>query len=110
MCCGIISLNLLILVQVWFKADLRIDDHPGLKLVETAFQALPVFCFDANLYTQLIRTPNGLEGNRSHHNPPAHLMPLAKVDKFRLNISSICCGCADVLQRQILTSGIGSWG
>lgn len=49
-------------MQLWFKADLRTDDHPGLRMAENAAQVLPVFCFDPSLYTQLLRTSNGLEG------------------------------------------------
>ena len=52
----------LVAEQVWFKQDLRTDDHPGLKLADDAASVLPVFCFDPALYTQLLRTPNGLQG------------------------------------------------
>ena len=49
-------------MQVWFKSDLRVDDHPGLHLASKAARVLPVFCFDPKLHTHLLRTPNGLEG------------------------------------------------
>ena len=55
--------------QVWFKSDLRVDDHPGLHLASKAASILPVFCFDPKLHTHLLRTPNGLEGK------PAALLP-----------------------------------
>jgi len=48
--------------QVWLKSDLRVDDHPGLHLASKAERVVPVFCFDPRLHTQLLRTPNGLEG------------------------------------------------
>lgn len=49
-------------VQVWFKSDLRLDDHPGLHLAKDAASLLPVFCFDPELYLHLLRTPTGLKG------------------------------------------------
>ena len=56
--------------QVWFKHDLRTDDHPGLLSAAAAAAPLvPCFCFDERLYGQLLRTPLGFEGE--HINVPA---------------------------------------
>ena len=49
-------------MQVWFKSDLRVDDHPGLLRASSAKKALPIFCFDPSLYRSLLRTPNGMQG------------------------------------------------
>ncbi len=49
--------------QVWFKQDLRLDDHPGLAQAAAAGAPLaPLFCFDPALYAHLLRAPHGLEG------------------------------------------------
>jgi hypothetical protein len=49
--------------QVWFKQDLRLDDHPGLAQAAGAGAPLaPLFCFDPALYAHLLRAPHGLEG------------------------------------------------
>jgi len=49
--------------QVWFKQDLRLDDHPGLVQAAAAGAPLvPLFCFDPALYAHLLRAPHGLEG------------------------------------------------
>ena len=63
-------------MQVWFKSDLRVDDHPGLHLASKAARVLPVFCFDPKLHTHLLRTPNGLEGKHTALLPlPAKFTP-----------------------------------
>jgi pimeloyl-ACP methyl ester carboxylesterase len=58
-------------VLVWFKHDLRTDDHPGLAAVERALRAdpqlqgrrvaavVPVFTLDPSLYSHLALTPDG---------------------------------------------------
>ncbi|KAK9810106.1 hypothetical protein WJX72_004967 [[Myrmecia] bisecta] len=49
-------------ILVWYKHDLRVDDHPGLHMALQAKRPIvPVFCFDAALYSQLLRTPAGLQ-------------------------------------------------
>ena len=53
------------LAQVWFKHDLRTDDHPGLADAAAAAPAAPLvpcYCFDERLYGHLLRTPLGFEG------------------------------------------------
>ncbi|KAL3153511.1 hypothetical protein ABBQ38_011843 [Trebouxia sp. C0009 RCD-2024] len=48
---------------VWFKHDLRLDDHPGLQEAVTAGTSLvPVFCFDPSQLGHLLRASRGLEG------------------------------------------------
>lgn len=43
---------------LWFKHDLRLDDHPGLHAaLKAAKTVIPVFCFDPRRYEQLIRSP-----------------------------------------------------
>lgn len=50
-------------VQVWFKQDLRLDDHPGLdQALASGASVVPLFCFDPALYSHLLRAPHGLEG------------------------------------------------
>jgi hypothetical protein len=50
-------------VQVWFKHDLRTDDHPGLlSAAAAAAPVAPCYCFDERLYGHLLRTPLGFEG------------------------------------------------
>ena len=52
-------------LQVWFKQDLRLDDHPGLAQALAADAPLaPLFCFDPALYGHLLHAPFGLEGAR----------------------------------------------
>ncbi|KAL0021846.1 hypothetical protein WJX77_007187 [Trebouxia sp. C0004] len=46
---------------VWFKHDLRLDDHPGLEQATLA-NVVPVFCFDPKQLLHLLRTPHGLQG------------------------------------------------
>lgn len=49
--------------QVWLKHDLRLDDHPGfLAASQQASAVIPFFCIAPELYTHLLRTPNGVEG------------------------------------------------
>ena len=51
---------------MWFKHDLRTDDHPG--LADPAAAAAPVvacYCFDERLCGHLLRTPRGFEGVRA---------------------------------------------
>lgn len=53
-------------VQVWFKHDLRLDDHPGLTAaLEAGDPIIPFFCFDPAMYAHLVRLPCGVEG--AHH-------------------------------------------
>ena len=50
-------------LQIWFKHDLRLDDHPGLQKALTAGNdVIPVFCFDAAQLLHLLRVPHGLPG------------------------------------------------
>ena len=40
---------------VWFKRDLRLDDHPGLcNVVEQGNQVVPVFVFDSEIYSSVV--------------------------------------------------------
>jgi pimeloyl-ACP methyl ester carboxylesterase len=40
---------------VWFKRDLRLDDHPGLcNVVEQGNQVVPVFVFDPEIYSSVV--------------------------------------------------------
>ena len=49
--------------QVWYKHDLRTDDHPGLIAAAAAGgPVVPFYCFDARYCAQLLRTPYGIEG------------------------------------------------
>ena len=49
-------------LQLWFKHDLRIDDHPGLHHALSRQQGVvPLFCFDPG-HQNLLRTPHGIEG------------------------------------------------
>ena len=55
---------------LWYKHDLRLDDHPGwhqaLAVGQQAAAAsgpvVPVFCFDPARYAQLVLPPGGAEG------------------------------------------------
>ncbi|KAK9836731.1 hypothetical protein WJX74_006975 [Apatococcus lobatus] len=48
---------------VWFKHDLRLDDHPGLAAaLEAGDPIIPFFCFDPAMYAHLVRLPCGVEG------------------------------------------------
>lgn len=53
---------------VWYKHDLRLDDHPGwhqaLAAGQQAAAVVPVFCFDPARYAQLVLPPGGAEGAR----------------------------------------------
>ena len=49
--------------QVWLKHDLRLDDHPGIQqATQEASTVVPFFSIAPELYTHLLRTPNGVEG------------------------------------------------
>ena len=53
-------------LQLWFKHDLRIDDHPGLHYALSRQQGVvPLFCFDPG-HQNLLRTPHGIEGEVCH--------------------------------------------
>lgn len=53
-------------LQVWFKHDLRLDDHPGLHNAVAAGTALvPVYCFDPSQLLHLLRASHGSEGDRA---------------------------------------------
>lgn len=44
-------------VILWFKHDLRIDDHPGLhQALATSNTIIPVFCFDVKRYEQVVHS------------------------------------------------------
>ena len=44
-------------VIIWFKHDLRIDDHPGLhQALATSTSIIPVFCFDPRRYEQIVHS------------------------------------------------------
>lgn len=50
-------------VQIWFKHDLRVDDHPGLQTaLSSGKEIVPVFCFDPAQLLHLLRAPHGLQG------------------------------------------------
>lgn len=49
--------------MVWFKHDLRLDDHPGLQAaLELGAPLLPVYCFDPEQYAHLLQLPGGVAG------------------------------------------------
>ncbi len=51
------------ILQVWLKHDLRLDDHPGfVQAADSAQFVLPFFCLAPELYVHLLRTPNGIKG------------------------------------------------
>jgi deoxyribodipyrimidine photolyase len=58
----------LALLQVWFKHDLRLDDHPGLlAALEREKQhggggVILAFVLDPAYYPHLLATPSGVEG------------------------------------------------
>ena len=55
-------------LQVWYKHDLRTDDHPGLTAAATGGGPIvPFYCFDARYCAQLLRTPRGIEGASHMH-------------------------------------------
>lgn len=53
---------------LWYKRDLRLDDHPGWHQALAAGSApappsvVPVFCFDPARYAHLVLPPGGAEG------------------------------------------------
>ena len=54
------------MLQVWFKHDLRLDDHPGLQEAVTGGTSLvPVYCFDPSQLGHLLRASHGLEGDHA---------------------------------------------
>ena len=56
----------MIVLQVWFKHDLRLDDHPGLqKAVAADTSLVPVYCFDPSQLLHLLRASHGLEGDHN---------------------------------------------
>ena len=57
---SLIAINM----QVWIKNDLRLHDHPGLKIAETSSCVQPVYVLDAANITQKLREPNGVQGTR----------------------------------------------
>jgi DNA photolyase len=58
----------LALLQVWFKHDLRLDDHPGLVAAlerekqHSSGGVILAFVFDPAYYPHLLATPSGVEG------------------------------------------------
>ncbi len=54
---------------VWFKHDLRVDDHPGLAAAAEYEQVLPLFIFDPQICTGYQRHPElfySRKGKGSH--------------------------------------------
>lgn len=52
------------MLQVWFKHDLRMDDHPGLqKAVAAETSLVPVYCIDPSQLLHLRRASHGLQGD-----------------------------------------------
>ncbi len=50
-------------VIVWFKHDLRIDDHPGLhQALATSKTIIPFFCFDPRRYEQVVHSTSSAAG------------------------------------------------
>lgn len=48
---------------LWFKHDLRLDDHPGLQAaLQSGGPLLPVYCFDPAHYSSLLQMPDGIAG------------------------------------------------
>lgn len=48
---------------LWYKHDLRIDDHPGLhQALENGSNIIPIFCFDPAKYAGIAQTPSGAKG------------------------------------------------
>jgi deoxyribodipyrimidine photolyase len=59
-------------VQVWLKADLRVDDHEGLLQAAAAHSAvLPVYCLDVRRLHHLAFLPAGPESECVPTAPPA---------------------------------------
>jgi len=57
--------------QVWFKHDLRLDDHPGLAAALERHSrrgggVIATFVFDPHYYVHLLTTPGGIEGEACH--------------------------------------------
>ena len=53
--------------QVWYKHDLRLDDHPGLVSAARSSSAIvPLFCFDPVLHGDLLTVQQGLEGEAQY--------------------------------------------
>lgn len=49
-------------VVLWFKNDLRIDDHPGLlKAIQNYHQIIPFYSLDPDLIKGIVDVPGGLE-------------------------------------------------
>ena len=54
------------MLQVWFKHDLRLDDHPGLQSAVAAETSLvPVYCIEPSQLLHLLRASHGLEGDHA---------------------------------------------
>lgn len=53
-------------IIIWFKNDLRIEDHPGLlKAAGSGAPVVPLFVFDTDLYGSLAYLPGGAQGTIS---------------------------------------------
>lgn len=51
------------MLQIWFKHDLRLDDHPGLqKAVAAETNLVPVYCIDPSQLLHLLHASHGLDG------------------------------------------------
>ena len=51
---------------LWYKRDLRLDDHPGWhQALASGASIIPVFCFDPALYAPLVLPPGGAEGEQA---------------------------------------------
>ena len=48
--------------QVWYKHDLRVDDHPGLVQAAVDGSMVAAVVLDPSMYSHLLATPCGVEG------------------------------------------------
>jgi hypothetical protein len=79
-------------VQVWFKADLRTADHPGLlaavqRAAADGVSVIPFFCLDPQLYADLALTPKGPEGEAGGSSSRRDCASAARI------VVCICCSC-----------------
>ena len=85
---------------MWFKHDLRTDDHPGLAdAAAAAGTIVPCYCFDERLYGPLLRTPLGFEGAR-HSNPVPGLC-LLPTKLCKRERKGTCSRCIPLLHRAL---------
>ena len=68
LCCPEYVMDDHAMVQVWFKHDLRLDDHPGLSAALDRAQRqgssglVLAFVLDPAFYSHLLATPSGVQG------------------------------------------------